>query len=104
MFRLFQGLLDTSTPQTPSYSHSETIMDTDTLKITSISIISMPHTAIITMVQPLVGGTIFTFLPTQIVTIILTLIVTRTQAHTATIISGLEVPVFALTKWRFTMK
>ena len=58
--------------------------------MTSTGIIRIPHTAIIAMVQRSVGGTIFTFLPTRIVIIIRTLIVIRTQAPTATIISGQE--------------
>lgn len=66
--------------------------------MTSTNIISMPHTAIITMVQRSVGGTIFTFLPTRIVIIIHTLIVIRTLVPTATIISGQEALVSAQMK------
>ena len=73
-------------------------MDMDTLKTTLTAIINMPHTANLPMAQPSVGDTIFTFQTMQIVTIILTLIVTRTPVPTATIISGQEAIISAQMK------
>lgn len=90
--------MDTSTQQTPSFTLSKTITDTDTLKMTSTRIIRTPHTAIIAMVQRLVGGTIFMFLPTRVVITIHTLTVIRTPAPTATIISGQEAIISARMK------
>lgn len=90
--------MDISTRQTPSYSHSETIMDMVTLKTTLTTIINTPHTVMITMVQPLVGDTIFTLQTMQILITTLTFTVTRTPVPTATIISGQEAAVSAQMK------
>lgn len=89
------GLLDINTPQTPSYSHSKTIMDMVTLKTMLTAITNTPHTVITVMAQPLVGDTIFTLQTMQILITILTLAVTRTPVPTATIISGQETTMFA---------
>ena len=90
--------MDISTRQTPSYSHSKTIMDMVTLKTTLTTIIKTPHTVIIIMVQPLVGDTIFTLQTMQILITTLTLTVTRTPVPTATIISGQETTMSAQMK------
>lgn len=89
------GILDISTRQKPSYSHSKTIMDMVTLKKMLTTITNTPHTVITAMVQPLVGDTIFTLQTMQILITTLTLTVTRTPVPTATIISGQEATVFA---------
>ena len=64
-----------------------------TLKTTSTSTISMQHTALIIMVQPLVEGMISTWQIMRATIITLALTVTRTQVHTVTITSGLEAAV-----------
>ena len=94
-FVFLQGLMDINIRQTPSYSHSTTIMDMVTLKTMLTAISSIPHTVIIIMVQPLVGGTIFTSQIMQILITTLTLTVTRTPVPTATIICGQEAAVSA---------
>ena len=96
--------MDISTRQTPSYSHSETIMDMVTLKTTLTTIISTPHTAIMITVQPLVRDTIFTLQTMQILITTLTLTVTRIPVPTATILSGQETTMSAQMKLKFTMK
>ena len=87
--------MDISTRQTPSYSHSRTIMDMVTLKTMLTTITNIPHTVITIMVQPLVGDTIFTLQTMQILITTLTLTVTRTPVPTAMIISGQETTMFA---------
>ena len=82
--------MDISTRQTPSYTHSRTIMDMVTLKTILTTITNTPLTVIIIMVQLLVADTIFTLQIMQILITTLTLTVTRTPVPTATVISGRE--------------
>ena len=61
-----------------------------TLKTTSIGTTSMPHTAVIIMVQLLAEGMISIWRIMRAIIITLVLTVTRTQVPTVTIISGLD--------------
>ena len=66
-------------------------MDMGTLKTMYTTTRNAPRTAITTMVQPLVMGTIFIFLTMQMAILILTFIVVCTAVPTVTIIFGPEI-------------
>ena len=64
----------------------------------------MPHSATMTMVQPLEGVMISTLQIMQDPIITLTVIAIRIQVHIVIIISGPEVGTSTQRRWKFTMK
>ena len=75
-----------------------------TLKMTSTPTISMPHTATITMVQPLEEVMISRLQIMQDTILTLTLIAIRILVPIVIIVSGPEVDTSAQRRWKFTMK
>ena len=75
-----------------------------TLKRTSTSTIIMPHTATMTMVQPLEGVMICTLQIMQDTIITLTVIAFRILVPIVITISGPEIRTSAQRRWKFTMK
>ena len=94
----------TNTRPTPSYTRWKTITDMVTLKMTSTTPIWMPHTAALTMVQPLEGVMISTLQIMQDTILTLTFIAVRILVPIVVIISGPEVCTSAQRRWKFTMK
>ena len=85
---------DTCLRQTPSYIHCTIPVVMATSKTTCGLTINTPHTAITTMVQPLVEGMIFTFRTGQVTIAILISTVTHTHVQSVTIQAGfLETPI-----------
>lgn len=84
----------TSIQREPSSFLLETTEDMDISKTMLTSIHSMPHTATIIMVRHSVGDMTFMLQATQVVTIILTSIVTRTPVRIVTPMCGQETIIF----------